>query len=105
MTVIILIKAYSCVQTSYVTVPPEVAGWRSVTLQMAPFAESIQTVRGPCCENAMIFEATSCQNKTKTSLWMYTYLWANKCVFQRTSEKTFTDRTDFILEKIEHMMS
>jgi len=28
---------------------------------MAPFAERIQTVRGPCCEKAMIFEATSCK--------------------------------------------
>ncbi|KAJ6327157.1 hypothetical protein OIU78_014107, partial [Salix suchowensis] len=26
---------------------------------MAPFAERIQTVRGPCCEKAIIFDAMS----------------------------------------------
>lgn len=44
---------------SYVTVPPDIVGWRSVTLQMAPLAERIHTVRGPCCENAKIFDAMS----------------------------------------------
>jgi hypothetical protein len=29
-------------------------------LLIAPFAERMQTVRGPCCENVIIFEATSC---------------------------------------------
>lgn len=46
--------------TSYVTEPPDIAGWRRVTLQMAPFAERMQTVRGPCCEKAIIFDAMSC---------------------------------------------
>lgn len=39
--------------------PPPIAGWRRVTLQMAPFADSIQTVRGPCWEKAIIFDAMS----------------------------------------------
>jgi len=33
---------------SYVTVPPEVADCRSVTFDMAPFAERMQTARVPC---------------------------------------------------------
>lgn len=48
-------------QTSYVTVPPNVAGWRRVALQMAPFAERIQTARDPCCEKAIMLDATSCK--------------------------------------------
>jgi hypothetical protein len=30
---------------------------------MAPFAERIQIVRGPCCEKAIIFDAMSCENE------------------------------------------
>jgi len=45
--------------TSYVTMPPEVAGCRSVAVHRAPFAEIIHVVRGPCCEKAIIFDATS----------------------------------------------
>lgn len=32
-------------------------------MQRAPFAEIMHVVRGPCCENAIIFEATSCQKE------------------------------------------
>lgn len=54
-------------QTSYVTVPPNVAGWRRVALQMAPFAERIQMARDPCCEKAIMLDATSCQKIMKSS--------------------------------------
>jgi len=40
-------------------VPPEVAVWRSVTFDMAPFAERTQTARVPCRENDIIFDETS----------------------------------------------
>lgn len=46
-------------QTSYVTVPPDVAGWRRVTLEMAPFADKMQTALGPFWENDIIFADTS----------------------------------------------
>jgi len=53
---------------SYVTVPPEVADCRSVTFDMAPFAERMQTARVPCCENDMIFADTSWKaNKVQAS--------------------------------------
>lgn len=45
--------------TSYVTIPPEVAGWRSVAVHRAPFAEIMHVVRGPCWEKAIILDATS----------------------------------------------
>lgn len=45
--------------TSYVNVPPEESGRRSVTLDMMPFAERMHTARGPCWENDMIFMVTS----------------------------------------------
>ena len=35
-------------QTSYVTVPPEVDGCRSVTVETAPLADKIHTALGPC---------------------------------------------------------
>lgn len=47
--------------TSNFTRVPDNTDWRSVTLQTAPFAERIQTVRGPCCEKAVIFDAISCK--------------------------------------------
>lgn len=40
--------------------PPEVAGWRRVTVETAPLAERIQTARGPCCEKDIILDAISC---------------------------------------------
>lgn len=46
-------------QTSYVKVPPEESGWRSVTLDMAPFADRMQIAPGPCWENDIIFMVTS----------------------------------------------
>lgn len=46
-------------QTSYVTVPPDVAGWRRVTFDIAPVADKIQTALGPFWENDIIFEDTS----------------------------------------------
>lgn len=45
--------------TSYVTVPPDIDGWRRVTLLMGPLAERIQTVRGPCCEKDITLDAIS----------------------------------------------
>ena len=33
--------------TSYVTVPPDVAAWRRVTLEIAPLADKTHTARGP----------------------------------------------------------
>lgn len=47
--------------TSYVTVPPDIDGWRRVTLLIGPFAERIQIVRGPCCEKFITFVAISCK--------------------------------------------
>nr|ACL52488.1 unknown [Zea mays] len=44
---------------SYVTIPPEVAGCRSVAVHRAPFAEIMHVVRGPCWEKAIILDATS----------------------------------------------
>lgn len=52
-------------QTSYETMPPDIDDWRRATLDTAPFADRIQTVRGPCCEKAMIFDAMSCNQ------WMH----------------------------------
>jgi hypothetical protein len=40
-------------------VPPDEDCWRSVTLDMAPFADITQTARDPCCANDIIFVATS----------------------------------------------
>lgn len=40
--------------------PPPIAGWRRVTLDTAPFADRIQTARGPCCEKAITFDDMSC---------------------------------------------
>jgi len=48
-------------QTSYVTVPPDVEGWRSVTVDTAPLADKMHIALGPCWENATIFVATSCR--------------------------------------------
>lgn len=45
--------------TSYVNVPPEESGWRSVTLDITPFAERMHIARGPCWEKDMIFIVTS----------------------------------------------
>lgn len=71
---------YNCYKnikgTSYVTVPPDIAGWRRVTLQMAPFAERIQTVRGPCCEKAITFAAISCKPLGQTNENPY-HNWTN----------------------------
>lgn len=50
---------------SYVTVPPEVAACRSVTFDMAPFADRTHTPRVPCWENDMIFADTSSPALTK----------------------------------------
>ena len=47
--------------------PPEVAGWRRVTVETAPFAERMQTALGPCCENDMIFVAMSCMSIVKVN--------------------------------------
>jgi hypothetical protein len=46
-------------RTSYVTAPPEIDVCRSVTLEIAPFADRMHTPRGPCCENDMILDAMS----------------------------------------------
>lgn len=46
--------------------PPEDAGWRSVAVETEPLAERIQTALGPCCENDIIFDATSC---TRTKMY------------------------------------
>jgi len=51
------------VQTSYVTVPPEVDGWRRVTVDTEPFADKMHTALGPCCANAKSFAAISCVKK------------------------------------------
>jgi len=48
-------------------VPPEVAGWRRVTVETAPFAERMETALGPCCENDMIFVAMSCMSIVKVN--------------------------------------
>lgn len=45
--------------TSYVRVPPEEVGWRSVTLEIVPFAERMHIARAPCCEKDMTFIVTS----------------------------------------------
>lgn len=45
--------------TSYVNVPPEESGWRSVTLEITPLAERMHIARGPCWENDMTFIVTS----------------------------------------------
>lgn len=47
------------------TEPPELAGWRSVTVDTAPLAERMQTALGPCCENDIIFVAISWHKETK----------------------------------------
>lgn len=45
---------------SNVTVPPrDDDGWRRVALHIAPLAERMQTVLGPCCEKVIIFLAIS----------------------------------------------
>lgn len=49
--------------TSYVRVPPQEPGWRRVTLEIAPFAESIQIALGPFCEKDRILAATSYKAK------------------------------------------
>lgn len=40
--------------------PPEDAGCRSVAVEIEPLAERIQIALGPCCENDIIFDDTSC---------------------------------------------
>lgn len=51
-------------QTSNVTVPPrDDDGWRRVALHIAPLAERMQTVLGPCCEKVIIFLAISCNRE------------------------------------------
>jgi hypothetical protein len=55
-----LLSPHPKYSTSYVTVPPDEDCWRSVTLDMAPFADITQTARDPCCANDIIFVATSC---------------------------------------------
>lgn len=47
--------------TSYVKVPPEEPGWCRVALEIDPFAESIQTARGPFSEKERILPTTSCK--------------------------------------------
>lgn len=49
--------------TSYVTVPPDVAVWQSVTLDMAPLADKMQTALGPFWGKDIIFNNTSCGDK------------------------------------------
>lgn len=46
-------------KTSYVMVPPEVEGWRRVTVETAPFADNMHTALGPCCANPKSFDAIS----------------------------------------------
>lgn len=46
-------------QTSYVTEPPDVEAWQSVTVETAPLADITNIVLGPCWENARIFVAMS----------------------------------------------
>lgn len=53
--------------TSYVRVPPEEPGWRKVTLEIAPLAESMQMERGPFWENDSILVATSCKQEREES--------------------------------------
>lgn len=37
---------------------------------MAPFADRIQTVRGPCCEKAVILAATSCKSGERNACYV-----------------------------------
>lgn len=50
-------------QTSYVKVPPEEVGWRRVTFEMVPFAESMHMARDPCWEKDITFIVTSYNNQ------------------------------------------
>jgi hypothetical protein len=47
-------------------VPPDVACWRRVTLEIAPLAEITHTARDLVCANDIIFLPTSCMS---TSIW------------------------------------
>lgn len=46
--------------TSYVMLPPEVAGWRRDALEIEPLAERIHISRLLCCMNTIILWETSC---------------------------------------------